>query len=278
MRIRYQADSSPRALLIVKRWISIFILSVLTGVIMNLGARLLYEGYSVVKVMLFIEGSTDIFAYIVVFGIIIAIMKYVFSTRACHIWIISYPPLVLSLLISPFTFYLLFSCIYKNPFNIIDSLLLSWIFFQIWVLYCIVDDCWNNTFEITSDGANGYDDPTNITTIKPKYSELPRIWELSSSDFIKWCNDDGPGSLKGDLLKFTDIAILVYNKLKEGKSISLVGEYGVGKSTIINIVYDMLSPESSRYHLIKISCWGIKDASKAHEFILEETIKYLHKK
>lgn len=94
-------------------------------------------------------------------------------------------------------------------------------------------------------------------------SNKEQITGIAATDepqaFLEWALSDAPiSSEKDDRFERVQIARNMAQLIKEGKNIALVGDYGVGKTTILNWMSNQLMNDKTEWHytVCKIDSWG----------------------
>jgi hypothetical protein len=98
--------------------------------------------------------------------------------------------------------------------------------------------------------------------------------DLPAKELIDWASTDKPEENKdffGHILIAKRIAQYLSDARKENHNISigLIGDYGSGKSTTINLMLPYIPKD---YIVCQVSCWGFANVSSALEYILSKII------
>ncbi|NUJ98174.1 hypothetical protein HGA92_05315 [Candidatus Gracilibacteria bacterium] len=109
-----------------------------------------------------------------------------------------------------------------------------------------------------------------------KYSRESKIFNNIQSNYIKPLNDD-PISLGGDIFGYHNFVKNIYDiingidtsELKGSYSIGIVGEWGSGKSSIINLLYDDFIDGRNNYIFYKFNPWNYEKDNIVEKFLTD---------
>lgn len=115
-------------------------------------------------------------------------------------------------------------------------------------------------------------EPSSNTFKSPK-----KLAEKDAEAIIQWAEDDSP--IENTDFDFFDMEAISTRmvtqilKHNEGISIGLMGDYGTGKSSIVNLVKKKLEKEKSNFYIVSIvNCWGFTSSASALESILNQVL------